>query len=214
MLKTPGSLSATLSGAWAARPTPIPASGTLYFATDVGAFGTLLISNGVRWRALGDASTLAALGAPVTGIGAAETIVLQAQIPAGAWQTNDSILVWLTSTKSGATNPGNLSVRIGTAGTTADTPVTGLSAYAYMTAGGLAGGGLYEIKLISATSAQKMGGNLNGADSYTANGTTAAAAATVITSAALNALWVSVSIFGGATDTVSATSGRIQLITP
>lgn len=203
-----------ITSTWANKPSSAAASG-LYLFTDVGSSGTLMRYAGGRWRPLAGQAQLASLGATVTGITNSETIVLQTLIPAGAWQTNDSIRIWVTASKSGTTNTANLSVRVGTAGTTADTAITGLSAFSLITAANILAGAIYDVKLVSATSAQKVGNNASAASAYQGATTAGAAAATVITDASANALYVTVTLASsGATDTVSIQSGQIQLITP
>lgn len=200
---------------WATKPAGV-SSGALIFVSDVGEYGTVFQYTGSRWRALNGTAALKTLGAATANITNTETIVMQTQIPAGSWQTNDAIRVWLTATKSGATDSGNLSVRIGTAGTTADTAITGLSAFGLMAASGATGAGIFDIKLLGATSAQKVGGNNVNTHAYqNASGSTAGAAATTITDATANALYISVTMASsGATNTVQMLSGQIQLITP
>lgn len=203
-----------ISSTWANKPSSAASTG-LYLFTDVGSSGTLMRYANSRWRPLAGQAQLASLGASVSGITNSETIVLQTLIPAGAWQTNDTIRIWLTGTKSGTTNTSNLSVRIGTAGTTADTVITGLSAFQFITAANILSGGIYDIKLISATSAQKVGNNAAGASTYQGVTTAGAASATVISDASANALYVSVTLASsGAVDTVAIQSGQIQLVTP
>lgn len=206
------------SGISTARPaaTAVPA-GTTYFASDLGENGTLLMSNGTRWRTVNGApAALKTLGAASANVNNVETIVLQTLLPAGAWQVNDTLRIWLTGTKSGSTDTGNLSVRIGTLGTTADAPIGGLSGLQFMAASGLAGAGIFDIKLNSNTLAQKLGVNANASHAYQAlTSTSAVAAAVAISDAAANALYVSLSLTsGGATNTMQLTSGQIQLITP
>lgn len=199
---------------WSALPAAASNVGAIFRVSDIGANGAQFISNGARWRAVNGAATLAALGASITGISTTEQIVFQSFIPAGAWQANDIIRInKLALGKSGITNTGQLTIRIGTAGTVADTAITGLSNLAALAAGDQSGGFEFDIKLVSATSAQKVGGNAG--TSFGGGSSTTVAAATTISSAAANALWVSVCLSSsGATDTVSVDSGQIQLVTP
>lgn len=203
---------------WATLPSAATAGArTLAWASDLGESGTLLVSNGTRWRSANGSVSLKGLGGASASIGSAETIVMQTQLPIGAWQTNDVLRLWTTTTKSGATDIGRLIVRVGTAGTTADTAITGLtSAFSYMTAAAISGGGIFDIKLFSATSAMRIGDNASAQHSYQSTAaTTAGAAATTITDASANALWVSVSLqSAGATDTLVMQDSRLQLITP
>lgn len=191
-------------------------SGYEAYCSDLGANGTRMVSNGTRWRPVNGETTLKTVAAAQTGITSAETIVLQSLIPAGAWQVNDTIRIWLAATKSGTTDSGLLSVRVGTAGTTADTAITTLSAYTLMAAAGVAGGSISDIKLVSATTAQRLGTSSGATGTYqTASGSGAAAAATTISDASTNALYVSVTLkSSAANDTVGVQSGQIKLITP
>lgn len=215
MLRTPASLSAVLSGTWAARPTPIPANGKLYFAIDVGANGTLLQSNGTRWRPFNGApATLKALGASVSGITNSEQLVLQTLIPAGVIQTLDSLRFWLSLTKSGTTDGLTLTLRIGLAGTTADPAVVNTALA--MAASTITFGGIFDLKMLTSTSAQRQGtGAASGTHTYLGGTGTAQSGSIAIPDISANALYASVGIAsGGATNTVGITSGAIQLVTP
>jgi len=206
-------LTGIIATTWGNRPSSA-GNGQLYLFTDLGASGTLMRYANSRWRPLAGQAQLASLGAAVTGIANSETIVLQTLIPAGAWQNNDTLRIWFATIKSGATDNANITVRVGTAGTTADTAITGLSALAIMTATGRSVGGIFDINLVSATSAQKVGSNSGGNGAYVGS-QTAAAAATTITDASANALYVSVSLASSSTnDTLTMQTAQIQLITP
>lgn len=159
-------------------------------------------------------AVLKTLGPAVSGVTSSEAIVLQAQLAPGQWQVNGSIRIEYSGAKSGTTDIGQISVRVGTAGTTADTAITGLSNFAVMSAGDQSFGGFFDVKLISTTSAQRIGGATTASSSF--SGVAAApSAATVITDASANSLFVSLSIrSAGATDTVSINHGRILLIAP
>lgn len=204
------------SGTFAAKPaaTAVPA-GTVYRASDVGENGTWLESNGTRWRAFNGAAALKTLGNATGNIANSETIVLQTQIPIGAWQANDLIRIAFTGTKSGATDFLNATVRVGTAGTTADTAITGLSSYVALGGTNRSGGFIFDLKLVSATSVQRLGNAGAAATSYAGGTNTTLPAATAVTDASANALYVSLGIASsGATDTVSLQSCSIHLITP
>lgn len=199
----------------ATLPSAASWSGYTAMLTDLGENGTYVHSNGTRWRVVNGTASLKTLGAAVSGIANSETIVLQTPIPAGAWQMNDTIRIYATATKSGTTDAGRISVRIGTAGTIADTVVTGISNRSINTSSSLTAGGIYDIKSVSATSAQLVGGTANGAHTYIANTSGVIVAATTIPDASANALYVTVTMSSsGATDTVAIQSGQIQLITP
>ena len=198
---------------WANRPTTADPL-HLYLFTDVGSSGTLMRYANGRWRPLAGQAMLASLGASVSGVTNSETIVLQTLIPAGAWQTNDTIRLFFTGGKSGTTDTYLITVRVGTAGTTADTAITGLSGFTGMIAANFSAGWIFDIKLNSATSAQRLGSSGAQSGSFTSSAA-AVASATTITDASANALYVSLSIYsGGATNTVSINNGSILLITP
>jgi hypothetical protein len=204
------------SGTFAAKPAAntVPA-GTIYRASDLGENGAYIESNGTRWRLVQGEAALKTLGAATAAINNVETIVLQTLLPAGTWQQYDTIRVRLAMTKSGTTDTGQVTVRVGSAGTTADTAILGLSGFVVLTAAGRSTGVEFDVKLLTATSAQKMGNNVAGSSSYGGTGATAAANATTITDASANALYVSVGIASSSTnDTVAMQSGVIQLATP
>jgi len=205
-------LTGIIATTWGNRPASA-GSGQIYLFTDLGASGTLMRYANSRWRTLAGQAQLASLGAAVTGIGTSETIVLQTLIPAGAWQTNDTIQTTLDIGKSGTTDAASVYIRVGTAGTTADTAITGVSPVQVLTTASRSGSLNFNIKLVSATSALKTGNSTYSNGAYTA--TTAPSAATTITDASANALYVSVSLIsGGATDTLTAQAAQIRLITP
>lgn len=201
---------------WAALPSAASNAGLMVRVTDIGAFGALYVSNGARWRAVNGAATLASLGASVSGIGTTEQIVLQAFLPAGSWQANDILRINnLSLGKSGTTDGGRVTVRVGTAGTTADTAITGLSAFSSLTATQLSSGYAFDVKLVNVTSALKVGNNASNSTAFSGGNTTAAAAATTISDSSANGLWVSVSLSStGSTNTVSIEAGQIQMVTP
>ena len=192
-------------------------SGTTYFATNVGPHGTLLQSNGTRWRGLNGAPICMKLADPVTGITNTPVIALQALFPIGLLQAGDMVLFDMTTSKSGTTDSCGLTCRWGTAGTTADGIITGWSSQTYMGASNVSGGGQQAIRIVSTTSIAKVGNNTASAASYTTPAGTGAAAAatTALPDSAANALYLSVVLFStGASNTVDMTSGRVTLATP
>ena len=197
----------------AANAVPV---GYRVIATNLGANGTELISNGTRWRPIAGIAVLKDLGAPVSGIANSEVIRLQTLLPANALQVNDTLRIWLALAKSGATDYGLVTVRMGTAGTTGDTAITSLSAAIELGAVSISGAAIFDIKLISATSAQRIGTGAAQTGTYTTLvNTSAAAAATTISSVSANPIYVSASAYSSSTnDTITIQSGQIQLITP
>lgn len=200
--QTWANLPAAASNAWAVTP-----------ASNLGANGTLVVSNGTRWRAINGEATLAILGNAVSGITNSENLVLQTLIPAGAWQVNDTIRIWVALIKSGTTDTVALNVRVGTAGTTSDTAVIGLTAL--LAAANVSGGFIFDLKLVSATSVQRAGAVFGNGGAYQGISNTGAPAGVTISNSSSNALYVSVGIASSSTnDTVAAQSAHIQLITP
>jgi hypothetical protein len=199
--------------AWASLPDATLYAGYRARVTDGGPTGGIyVVSDGVRWKPVNGTANLKTLGAAVSGIANTEQIVLQALLPINFWQTNDNLRLWLATTKSGATDSMNLNVRVGTAGTTADTAVMTVSA---MGATNLSSGLQFDFRLVSATSLQRVGQIASSTGSYVGASNTAAPAAVTISDASANALYVSVGIASsGATNTVAAQSGQIQIITP
>lgn len=197
---------------WANRPSPADVPGEVWRFTDLGrsGFGTFWVSDGTRWLALAGRAPLNAQGAVVTGITNTESILLQALLPVGGWQTNDVLRAWVAPTKSGTTDAATARVRIGTGGTITDTQVVSVTVLA---ASNQRGGAFFDVKLASATSALPFGTN-NTEGSYAGASAAAADAAVAISSAAANALYVSLCLVsGGAADTVGAQDSRLELLT-
>lgn len=198
--------------AWASLPDATLYAGYRARVTDGGPTGGIyVVSDGVRWKPVNGTANLKTLGAAVSGIANTEQIVLQTLMPVNFWQANDTLRIWLTATKSGATDSTNISVRVGTAGTTADTSLVTLG---FMSAAAITGGFILDFKLASATSAQRVG-SMGTQSAYGGGASSGIASAVAISDASANALYVSVGLASsGATNTVGAQSGQIQLITP
>jgi hypothetical protein len=186
-------------------------NGSIYRATDIGdAPGALLICNGTRWKPLSGRARLGTLAAPVTGLTNTESISLQALMPAAAFAVNDHIEIWIAANKSGTTDTGSVTIRMGTSGTTADAAI--YSAIQVMTAANQTSGIAAVIKLTAATTAQRIGGTaLTG--SYGGGGGSTPAGVTI--SNISNPLYVDVAMLsGGATNTVGLYSAYIDWIAP
>lgn len=201
--------------AYASLPTAAVAGAcAVAFASDLGVNGSWIESTGTRWRPLNGRASLKALTTQVTGLTNSEAISLQTLLPTNSWQIGDTLRIWMAITKSGSTDNANVTIRIGTAGTTGDTAITGISANTVLGASNLAGGFIYDIQLVSATSAQKVGLGSGTNGSYTGAANAAIVAATTITSAATNPLFVSFAALSSSTNnTVGIQSAQIELIT-
>jgi hypothetical protein len=174
------------------------------FVTNWGANGTSVRSNGTRWIPNNGQVILKKMGSAVSGLASTETAVVSVQLPAGVLQAGDTIRIILSLSKTGTTDTGAISVRIGVNGTTADSALTGLSAFASLTAAQISGGPIYAVRILSSTSAQKTGNNSSNASGYGGAGAGAAAAATTgLTDMSSNAVYITVGAkSGGGTDTV------------
>lgn len=197
------------STTWANKPSAY-ITGQPVFISNAGTKGSHWFHDGTRWKPMNGSAVLASLDAASSNIGNSETIVFQYQMPAGLWQTGDRLRLYLGEIKSGTTDTATVRVRIGTAGTTADTQIVGVVT---MAAGTRQIGLISDIRLESATSALQ----LTNSRSPPGYGGTAIAnafdAAVAISSATANALWVSVGILsGGAADTVALVDAQLQLI--
>lgn len=142
--------------------------------------------------------------------GSSETIVAQYLFPAASLNLYDRLRVWSTFSKSGATDTGTITFRVGTAGTTADTSVFSGTAF---NAASRVIGAIHEFKVASATTLQHVGdagvGPMNG--SYIGVNGTAYPAATTISNIS-NALYLTVTITPGATDDIALEDLRLELL--
>ncbi len=196
---------------WANVVATTPTAGTIRYATNVGATGTYWTYRGSRWAPFNGSAILQTLGGTVTGIVNSETLVFQTLLPINVWQINDNIRLWYTPTKSGTTDTSALRIRIGTAGTTADTQVVSTTVLA---AASLTGGGIIDLKLTPDAVTVVRVGAPSGVTSYV-NSASAPFTPVTITSAASNALYVSVFLLSSSTnDTVGMQSGQLQFVTP
>jgi hypothetical protein len=144
------------------------------------------------------------MGAAVSGIANTETIASQVQVPAGYLQAGDIIFIRVSANKSGSTDNLLVSLRVGTAGTTADTALTGLSGLSIASTTNVTAGVMIGARIISNTSAQKMGMNGSNFGSYSSGSSSAIAAATTgLSDLSANAVWLTFTIkSSGTTDTV------------
>jgi len=181
--------------------------------TDVGpsGYGSLWSSNGTVWKPINGQLKIYQQNTrtSVAG-GGAETIVGQYLMPAGFLKTNDRLRLFMSSSKAGTTTTCVWKVYVGTAGTTADALITGMSG-TIMAAANLAVGSITDIKVMSATSIQKMGVGNTGTAGYAATGNTAAAAATTISNVS-NALYLTVTLTPGATDAVACEDMMLEYL--
>ncbi len=169
-------------------------------------YGITIVSDGANyfcsfydWRNATQRQTLYKLGAASGNIANSETIVAQVQLPAGYLKQYDHIRIWVAMSKSGTTDTGTAVIRIGTAGTTADTQIF---SGALVTAANQSYGQWFDLKIQSATTVRKEG--FGGTGQASEGGGSATAYTTAVTISNIsNSLWINVSILsGGATNTV------------
>lgn len=193
---------------WANLPAA-GAAGRISFVSNAGTKGSHWFDDGTRWKPLNGSAVLATLDAASGNIANSESIVFQYQMPANLWQVGDRLRVFLGQAKSGTTDGLTTNLRIGTAGTTADTALFALTTIA---AANRQGGLEFDIRLDSVTTARTMPSSRS-PGGYASFSTVAWDAAATISSASANALWISVGILsGGATDTVQLAHAELTLI--
>jgi hypothetical protein len=184
----------------------------LQYVSDVGSSGSLWRSTGTRWKPVNGLAVLATLDTGLSGVANTETIAFQYLLPINALQTFDRLRFNLSLSKTGVTDSLALKVRVGTAGTTADTQVLSVSA---LSATARSGSMMFDFRLASATSLQQLGssGGASITSGYSNNTSVANVAAVAITSAAANALYVTVTIASTSTnDTVGLLDAQLMLL--
>lgn len=195
---------------WASLPSAATYNGWYVWITNAGAGGSLWRSNGTRWKPVNGTATLATLDTTSANIPNSEAVVFQYQLPAGLWQVPDKLRLYLTFTKSGTTDSLTYRVRIGTAGTTADTQVQGGT---IIGAAGTEASVIHDIRLQSATSAMVLPNNVASFGYNGVAGVAGSPSPTAISSATTNALYVNATIVStGASNTVNLVSGQLDLI--
>lgn len=196
---------------WAGKPASLPA-GQVAFISDAGARGShwRYDTANSRWRPLGGAVVLASLTSTTADHSATDTVVFQYQMPAGLWQQGDVLRFDLGAKKSGTTDTMAINLRVGVAGTTADTSVGSLT---FITASQRQAAAIVDTRLEAATSVQRLPVTA-GTFGYSGTGnSTAFPAAVGISSTVANALYVSVSIASSSsTDTVALVGSKLTLI--
>lgn len=200
------------SSVFGSLPAAASNSGVMYLVTDVGEGpGTLMISNGTRWKPVNGRAALKTLSAAVAGLTNSEVVSLQTLLPAGFLNVGDELELWIALAKSGATDTGTFRMRIGTAGTTGDTDVVAHPSVP-MTVNNLTYGSKFGFKVASATTTQRTGAQ--NSSPYSGSQNTAPPAAVTISNVS-NALYISIgALSSGATNTITIQSCQINLITP
>jgi hypothetical protein len=153
---------------------------------------------------------LASLNAVSSNINNTETVVLQALLPAGSWRPGTMIeFPNLCATKSGTTDSGTIKIRVGAAGTSADTQIltNGSLGAANRTWNGQA-----VMRLDGVSSVLPIGGNSGGFQQGTSNSALAAISLGAHDTSA-TATYVSVTLASSSTnDTVALAMGSIWMV--
>jgi len=193
---------------WANIPSASTAgAGAMAYVTNFGTAGNMLVSNGTRWRPLSGCTVVRSIDTASSNINNSDTIAGQYSMPATMWQVGDRLRLFVALGKSGTTDTGTSTIRIGTAGTIADTSiVTG----ANMAAGTRSFQYVIDLLLTSATAVKPLTGNVSALVGYLGAGTPVPLSAVTISNVS-NALFVSISmVSSGTTDTVTLQSLQVQ----
>lgn len=189
--------------------------GATYYASDIGTNGSYWMYDGTLWQPMNGSCVLATMdtaGTPKTN--AAETIDFQYQLPAGLLQVGNRFRIALTLSKSGTTDSGTLRVRLGTAGTTADTLLNANNSTSVPNAANQQLSLMMDFRVASATSIQMLGVS-NGSNATSGYSQSAAGlpASAVAISNVSNSLWLSVSVqSSGGTNTVTLMDAQYTLL--
>ena len=160
--------------------------GTEAYVTDVGG-GTNFVTNGTRWKPKNNHAIIYNKGAIATMMNT-EAVVGQYLMPVNLVQQYDILRLRITIGKSAGAETATTRVRVGTAGTIADTQIT---SSAMLTTTNVSYGWLADFRLETATTLQKLG-SASTQFPYTSASTAAVPAAIAISSAASNALYFNV----------------------
>lgn len=102
----------------------LPAAGTagrVVRCSDCGTKGAIVIDDGAAWQPLNGAALLCSRDSESANTTNTEIIGHQCQTPAGFWKVGHIARIFTSGKKSGVTDTATIGIRIGTAGTTADT---------------------------------------------------------------------------------------------
>lgn len=172
--------------------------------------GTMLYSNGSRYRPLNNIATLGTLDAAASSTASADTVLVVFPIPAVV-KNGDSLRLWLTQSKTGTSETVTWSFRYGATGTTSDTVL--LSSANMVTAANISGGTILEYRRETATSVQKMG-NTTAANGYGGVSSAATLAPVALGTSLENAGFLSISVSkSAAVETATLLGARLEWIT-
>lgn len=197
---------------FASLPAAGSSTGRIYWVTDVGANGCQMRSNGTRYKVVGTCLLVSQDSESSSTTNTTPGIKLQTLLPAGALQAGDRLKIYWTQRKSGTTDQGGMTIYVGTAGTTSDTSVFGQNV---LTAAQQQGGYHMDLRLVTNTTLGTLPvNNATGvSSSYPTINNSAGGAATTISDASSNALYVSMGVStSGASNSSTMYDGQIYLV--
>lgn len=213
VLATSPTLTTPIIGSYtfATLPSAASNSGAVVRVTDIGpaTAGSLWVSTGTIWKPVNGRVTIVSSAASASTSSGEVLSNLKFQFPAAFFNAGDRIRLWGSLTKGAATNQGLVAVRVGTAGTTADTVV--IPSWAAMANASRTTGFITELTVVDATTMRAEGavplaGNTG---AYTVS--TNVVAANVTISNVSNSLWVEVTI-SSSSDAFALVNGMMEYI--
>ena len=138
---------------WANLPAAASFQGRICRVSDLN--NALFESNGTRWKPVNGRALIGSTDASATMSGTTETVLFSKALPAGLVKDNDRLIVNYTMGKSGTSESATMAMRLGTAGTIADTAIQG--PVAGLTTTSVAAGVVVQFKRVTATSTRKLG---------------------------------------------------------
>lgn len=189
---------------------PASYKGRVFRVTDLN--NALFESNNVRWKPVGNRAVIATLDTDWTGVtGTAEQIAFQKSIPLGLISRNgDALLVTGGFGKSGTSETTTIQLRLGAAGTTADTSILSTAPLATTN---VSHGMYLEFRRQSATSIQR---GMNGATQNPFGASSSARGSAVTLASSLDSVNQILSLTmtqSSTAETPSAWGFRVELIT-
>lgn len=157
--------------AFNALPSASSYSGWVVKVSNVGgSAGSYWVSNGTRWMPLNGQTMVYLLPARATMSGVTEIVLGSALLPLGLMQNTDRVDLRVTVSKSATSETATLKLRIGTAGTIADTLITSSGTLAGAT---ISLGVVLSYRRESATSLQKLGNGNSFTNGWSGSASTA-----------------------------------------
>ena len=176
--------------------------GQVYRVTNIGqaGVGSLWISTGAKWAPVNGRVRGFSLPAPVpVAAGAAQTIVAQWALPAGFFHVNDIAQIFSNVSKAGITTTEALGIYLGSVGTIAGD--VALINAAALSAANRTVSSIFDLQIVSATSARILSGTTTAPGGY-GQASASAENATMVIPNISNPLFITVTALPGVTDAV------------